>query len=181
MQTECLLDIPQDFLSLERPQWYAIQTRSRHEKKVTAELRDKGVYAFLPLMKQVHRWSDRNKEVDVPLFPGYVFVNTSGVPEARVSVLRTPGVANFVGNHGKGTPIPDKQIRDIQAILEQRVPIAAHPFLTVNQRVRIRGGSLDGVEGVLVGMNSDLSLVVSVDLIQRAVAIRVSGYEVEAA
>ena len=99
----------------------------------------------------------------------------------KISVLRTPGIANFVGNHGKGTPIPDKQIQDIQAILDNKVPVASHPFLIVNQRVRIRGGSLDGVEGMLVGMNADLSLVVSVDLIQRAVAIRVSGYEVEAA
>lgn len=181
MLTECLTDISGPVGVMNQPRWYAVQTRSRHEKKAAAELRDKGVAAFLPLMKQVHRWSDRNKEVEVPLFPGYIFVNTRAEPEARVSVLRTPGIANFVGNHGKGTPIPDKQIQDIQAILDNKVPVASHPFLIVNQRVRIRGGSLDGVEGMLVGMNADLSLVVSVDLIQRAVAIRVSGYEVEAA
>jgi transcription antitermination factor NusG len=181
VQTECLNDISEQFSPAHQPRWYAVQTRSRHEKKAFAELREKGVSTFLPLMKQVHRWSDRNKEVDVPLFPGYVFVNTLPIPEARVSVLRTPGIANFVGDHGKGTPIPDKQIQDIQAILAHKVPVASHPFLSMNQRVRIRGGSLDGVEGMLVAMNSDLSLVVSVDLIQRAVAIRVSGYEVEAA
>jgi transcriptional antiterminator NusG len=179
--TEGLTEIPANILSIERPQWYAVQTRSRHEKKAAAELQDKGIRAFLPLMTQVHRWSDRNKQVELPLFPGYVFVHTLCVPDARVAVLRTHGVASFVGNNGKGTPIPDKQIEDIQAILEHRVPVETHPFLRVNQRVRIRGGSLDGVEGVLVGVNSDLSLVVSVDLIQRAVAIRVSGYEVEAA
>ena len=165
---------------LGKPEWYAIQTRSRHEKKVASELKDRGVHAFLPLLTQVHRWSDRNQQVAVPLFPGYVFVRTQAAPEARVSVLRTPGVASFVGNHGRGTPIPDRQIESIQAILDHKVPVASHPFLSLNQRVRIRGGSLDGVEGVLVGMNADLSLVVSVDLIQRAVAIRVSGYEVEA-
>lgn len=181
MLTECVSDIPNQSAGFERPAWYALQTRSRHEKKVAAELSEKGLHAFLPLLTQVHRWSDRNKQVEVPLFPGYVFVRTLPMPEARVSVLRTPGVANFVGNHGKGTPIPDKQIEDIQSILAHKVPVATHPFLSINQRVRIRGGSLDGVEGVLVGMNADLSLVVSVDLIQRAVAIRVSGYEVEAA
>ncbi len=181
MQTECFSDIPGRPVSFERPEWFAVQTRSRHEKKVAAELREKGIHTFLPLMTQVHRWSDRNKEVEVPLFPGYVFVHTLTQPEYRVSVLRTPGVANFVGNQGRGTPIPEKQIADIQAIVGERVAVVTHPFLTVNQRVRIRGGSLDGVEGVLVGMNPDLSLVVSVDLIQRAVAIRVSGYEVEAA
>jgi transcription antitermination factor NusG len=181
VQIEAISTSQAQSLSFERPQWYAVQTRSRHEKKAAAELRDKGVYCFLPLTTQVHRWSDRDKEVEVPLFPGYIFVNTLTVPEARVSILRTTGVASFVGNSGKGTPIPDKQIEDVQAIVNQRVPIATHPFLSVNQKVRIRGGSLDGVEGVLVGVNSDLSLVVSVDLIQRAVAIRVSGYEVEAA
>jgi transcription antitermination factor NusG len=181
VQTQEISDIESRSASLDGPQWYAVQTRSRHEKKAAAELREKGVRVFLPLMTQLHRWSDRNKEVDVPLFPGYVFVHTLGVPEARVSVLRTSGVASFVGNHGKGTPIPDKQIEDIQTILINKVPVASHPFLSMNQRVRIRGGSLEGVEGVLVGMNADLSLVVAVDLIQRAVAIRVSGYEVEAA
>ena len=181
MQTQNISEIPEPVISMERPQWYAVQTRSRHEKKATAELQEKGVRAFLPLITQVHRWSDRNKQVEMPLFPGYVFVHTLPVPDSRVAVLRTHGVANFVGNNGKGTPIPDKQIEDIQAILTHRIPVETHPFLRVNQRVRIRGGSLDGVEGVLVGVNSDLSLVVSVDLIQRAVAIRVSGYEVEAA
>lgn len=181
MQTECVSENPGAAQRSEGPQWYALQTRSRHEKKAAAELQEKGIRAFLPLTTQVHRWSDRKQQVEVPLFPGYVFVHTLAVPEARVPILRTPGVANFVGNHGKGTPIPDKQIENIQTILTQRVAVATHRFLAVNQRVRIRGGSLDGVEGVLVGMNADLSLVVAVDLIQRAVAIRVSGYEVEAA
>jgi transcription antitermination factor NusG len=181
VQTEFVTENLGQAISIERPQWYAVQTRSRHEKKAASELRDKGISNFLPLTKQIHRWSDRDKEVEVPLFPGYVFVHALTVPEVRVSILRTFGVASFVGDHGKGTPIPDKQIEAIQAIVGQQLQITTHPFLTVNQKVRIRGGSLDGVEGVLVGMNPDLSLVVSVDLIQRAVAIRVSGYEVEAA
>ena len=95
-----------------------------------------------------------------------------------MSVLRTPGVVGFVGDQGKGTPIPEKQIEDIQTILEEEVQFTLHPFLNLNQRVRIRGGCLDGVEGVLVGMNTDLSLVVSVDLIKRSMAIRVAGYDV---
>ncbi len=181
MLTECIANNQSQPLSFERPLWYAVQTRSRHEKKAAAELREKGIYCFLPLATQIHHWSDRDKEVEVPLFPGYIFVNALTAPEVRVSILRTSGVTNFVGNNGKGTPIPDKQIEGVQALVNQRVPMTAHPFLSVNQKVRIRGGSLDGVEGVLVGVNPDLSLVVSVDLIQRAVAIRVSGYEVEAA
>jgi len=181
LQTEALTDNMAALPGLGRPQWYAIRTRSRHEKKIASELRDKGLHHFLPLQTQIHRWSDRNKQVEVPLFPGYVFVRTLPVAEARVSVLRTPGVVGFVGNQGRGTPIPDKQIEDIQTILQQKVQFTLHPFLNLNQRVRIRGGCLDGVEGVLVGMNPDLSLVVSVDLIKRAMAIRVAGYDVEPA
>jgi transcription antitermination factor NusG len=178
VQADAFVETLPEMAGLATPCWYAVRTRSRHEKKIASELRDKGVGHFLPLQTQVHRWSDRNKQVQVPLFPGYLFVRTVPLPEARVSVLRTPGVVGFVGDQGKGTPIPDKQIEDIQTILEQNIQFSLHPFLNINQRVRIRGGCLDGVEGVLVGMNSDLSLVVSVDLIKRSMAIRVSGYDV---
>lgn len=161
------------------PSWYAVQTRSRHEKKVAEEIEDKGICSFLPQISRVHQWSDRRKKVDLPLFPGYVFVRTAYSPEARLSVLKTPGVAGFVGCQGRGTPIPDKQIEDIRLILDQNVPFELYPFLELNQRVRIRGGCLDGVEGTLVAKNPDRSLVVSIDLIQRAILVRVSGYELE--
>ncbi|MBZ5705169.1 MAG: UpxY family transcription antiterminator [Acidobacteriia bacterium] len=163
----------------EAPNWYAVQTRSRHEKKVADEIHEKGISAFLPLVTRLHRWSDRRKEVQLPLFPGYVFVRTTTAPETRISVLRTPGVASFVGSQGRGTPIPDKQIEDIRAILDGNVPFELYPFLEVNERVRIRGGALDGVQGVLVAKNTDQSLVVSIDLIQRSILVRVTGYELE--
>jgi transcription antitermination factor NusG len=159
--------------------WYAVQTRSRHEKKVAEEIEDKGIPSFLPLVTRVHKWSDRQQQVQIPLFPGYVFVNTTSVADDRVSVLRTPGVAGFVGSSGRGTPIPEKQIEDIRLILDRNVPFEDYPFLEVSQRVRIRGGSLDGVEGTLVAKNSDQSLIVSIDLIKRSILVRVSGYELE--
>jgi transcription antitermination factor NusG len=159
--------------------WFAVQTRSRHEKKVADEIQDKGISCFLPQVTRLHQWSDRRKKVDLPLFPGYVFVHTLTSPEARLSVLRTPGVAGFVGSQGKGTPIPDKQIDDIRVILEQKVPFELYPFLEVNQRVRIRGGCLHGVEGILVAKNPDKSLVVSIELIKRSIMVRVTGYELE--
>jgi transcription antitermination factor NusG len=168
-----------DTQAMEAPSWYAVQTRSRHEKKVAEEIHDKGISAFLPLITQIHSWSDRKKEVELPLFPGYVFVRTSPSPESRISVLRTPGVAGFVGSQGRGTPIPDTQIDAIRIILDRNVPFETYPFLEINQRVRIRGGSLDGVEGTLVAKNTDKSLVVSIDLIKRSISVRVTGYEVE--
>src|SRR5262249_9622417 len=163
----------------EMPTWFALHTRSRHEKKVAEEMQGKGITAFLPLISRVNRWSDRQKEVQLPLFPGYVFVHTTSDAQARISVLRTSGVAGFVGSQGRGTPIPDKQIEDIRLILDQKLAIEPYPYLEVNQRVRIRGGALDGVEGTLVAKNMDRSLVVSIDLIHRSVSVRVSGYELE--
>ena len=159
--------------------WYAVQTRSRHEKKVADDIEEKGIQSFLPLVTRVHKWSDRQKQVQLPLFPGYVFVHATTAAEERISVLRTPGVAGFVGSSGRGTPIPRKQIEHIRLILDGNVPFEDYPFLEVSQRVRIRGGSLDGVEGTLVAKNSDQSLVVSIDLIKRSILVRVSGYELE--
>jgi len=162
-------------------QWYAIQTRPRHEKTVAAELEQKGIVTFLPLVTQIHRWSDRRKKVDLPLFSCYTFVNIVPSPETRISVLRTHGVLSFVGSHSQGDPIPETQIQDVRSLLASKIPIASYPFLKVGQRVRIRGGCLDGVEGILVRQNGDQRLVVSVDMIQRSLAISIEGYDVESA
>ena len=139
-----------------------------------------GFATFLPLSQQVREWSDRRKVVEFPLFPGYAFLQMIYEPEERLRVLRTEGVVSFVGTHGQGIPIPDKQIEHIQTLLGSKVPFETHPFLKVGQRVRIRGGSLNGMEGILVGQDSDRALVISVELIQRSVSIRLQGYEVEA-
>ncbi len=163
----------------EQPSWYAVQTRSRHEKTVAAQLQEKGVTTFLPLVAHVHRWSDRYKVVQVPLFPGYAFVRTVASAEAYQLVLRTPGLSHFVGVRGKRLPIPDKEIEDIRKILVHNHPCAPHPFLRAGQRVRIRGGCLDGVEGILLAQNSNRSLVLSVQLIQRSLSIRIEGYDLE--
>ena len=163
------------------PSWYAVQTRSRHEKMVVRQLEGQGFTTFLPLSQQLREWSDRRKIVEFPLFPGYVFLQMIYEPEARLRVLRTDGVVNFVGMHGQGIAIPDQQIEHLQTLLANKVPVESHPFLKVGQRVRIRGGSLNGTEGLLVGQDSDRTLVISVELIQRAVSIRLQGYEVEAA
>jgi len=163
----------------EEPRWYALQTYPRHEKKVDVQLRQKGVTTFLPLHSQVHRWSDRRKTIQVPLFPGYVFVRVITAAENRLHVLRTAGIVGFVGNGGSGLPIPDKQVEDIQKVLTQKVSCVLYPFLRVGQRVRIHGGCLEGLEGILVACNSDRSVVVSVEAIHESLAIRIDGYDVE--
>lgn len=163
----------------EPAQWYAIHTRPRHEKITATELEQKGISTFLPLVTHIHRWSDRRKKVELPLFSGYAFVNIVPAAEVRVSVLRTHGVLSFVGSHSQGTPIPENQIQGIRTLLASTIPFMSHPFLKIGQRVRIRGGCLDGVEGIVTRQNGDRRLVVSVDMIQRSVAVSIEGFDVE--
>jgi transcription antitermination factor NusG len=164
---------------LETNSWYALHTRSRHEKRVAGELEQKGVTAFLPLITTVRKWSDRRMKIEMPLFSCYVFVNIPRDPEIRVAVLRTSGVLTFVGGNQLAAPIPNQEIEQIQTVLERKAPFAAHPFLELGQRVRIRGGALDGIEGVLTRFNGNSRLVISVQTIQRSLSITVDGYDVE--
>ena len=164
--------------TLEAAQWYAILTRYRFERKVIAQLARKEVETFLPLLEEIHRWSDRPKTLQIPLFPGYAFVRLDLSSPARLDVLRTEGVLRFVTFAGDATAVPAKQIEDLKKLLAQKIPCALHAFLTVGRRVRIRGGCLDGLEGILE-QNEEKSLVISIESIQRSVAIRIEGYELE--
>ncbi len=163
----------------EERQWYAIRTRSRHEKMVADQLDQLGVENFLPLVKHSRQWSDRVKEVELPLFSGYTFVRVLLSSSERLRVLQTHGVAGFVGINCVGTPIPENQIADIRTLLASKVPFEEQPYLRVGQRVRVRGGALDGVEGILAAQNGDNSLVISLEPIQRSLSVRIQGYTVE--
>lgn len=159
--------------------WFAVQTRPRHEKKVNSKLREKGIRSFLPLHCERRRWSDRYQLVELPMFSQYLFVKLLPTVESRLRVLQTAGVVQFVGATGCGTPVPNEQIESLHAIVSHGVPTAPHEFLRVGERVRIRSGALDGIEGILSAIRNDKSLVVSVDLIQKSVAIRIDGFAVE--
>lgn len=162
-----------------QPEWFAVQTRPRHEKKVSAELQEKGISAFLPVVSITRQWSDRRRVVEQPLFSQYVFVRIARNLHTRVSVLRTNGVTNFVGPRGIGAPIPDQEIERVQRVVAQGVSVSPHPFLNVGKLVRIRGGALDGLRGILTAVNGNQTLVLSVKLIQRSLAIRIAGFAVE--
>jgi transcription antitermination factor NusG len=159
--------------------WYAVHTMSRHEKRVAAQFQEKRICTFLPLRQQVHRWSDRRSIVEVPLFSCYAFVRVAQVVEERLKILRTPGVLGFVGSERQGTPIPDEQVESLRKAISKNVPCLPHPFISSGTRVRIRGGALDGVQGILLRQGGDQSLVVSVELLHRSVSIRVQGYDIE--
>jgi transcription antitermination factor NusG len=159
--------------------WFAVQTKPRHEKKAAAELQEKGISAFLPLCSEKRQWSDRQRVVELPLFPQYVFVRIEQNLETRVSVLRTNGITNFVGTRGIGIAIPDEQIEQVQTVIAQGIPVSPHLFMNIGKRIRIRGGAFDGLQGILTAVNGDQTLVVSVELIQRSLAIRISGFTIE--
>ena len=159
--------------------WYAVQTRARHEKRIESELNSKGISAYAPTMREVHRWSDRNKLVDVPLFSCYVFVRALLQPALRLEILKTTGVFRFVETQGVPASIPDTEIESIQRVILQGLPLTSCGALHVGEKVRIRGGSLDGVEGVLSAVRGENRLVISVDLIQQAVSVTIDGYLVE--
>jgi transcription antitermination factor NusG len=159
--------------------WYGLQTRPRHEKMVAQRLAERGVTTFLPLLTEEHKWSDRKKVVEVPLFSCYVFAKFIPERSERLRVLRVDGVFGLVGAGGEGASIPEEQIDAVRNVIEARLQWSTHPFLKIGQRVRIRSGALNGVEGILVARNGDRTLVISVEAIQRSLAVRVEGYDLE--
>lgn len=160
--------------------WYAVQTRARHEKAVAYRLCERGVTTFLPTVREVHRWKDRKKTLDLPLFSCYLFVKLAPINQERQRVLRTESVLGLVGNlQGLGTPIPHEQIDAVRILVNEQLPWSSHPFLKIGQRVRVRGGALDGMEGILQSRRGDHKLVISVDAMQRSLAVQIDGYDVE--
>ena len=159
--------------------WYAVQTRSRHEKFVCHHFQNRGIAHYLPIVTEIHRWSDRKKKVELPLFSGYVFVQVPPTNEERVRVLRVDGVVRFVGHAVGGTPIPEEQIESIRMLVDQKLPCSSHPFLKAGQRIRIRGGALDGMEGIFQSRNGEDMLVISVDALQRSLLVSIRGYNIE--
>jgi transcription antitermination factor NusG len=179
IQFEACTQFPALAPAAEQAAWYAVHTTARHEKRVAAHLEEKRVCTFLPLLVQLHKWSDRTSKVEVPMFSCYAFVRVGQTAEERLKVLRTPGVIGFVGSERQGTPIPDEQIESLRTAVQNKVACLPHPFVNAGKRVRVRGGSLDGVEGILLRQGADQSLILSVELLHRSMAIRVEGYEVE--
>ena len=113
------------------------------------------------------------------MFSCYAFVRVSQKSEERLKVLRTSGVLGFVGSERRGTPIPEEEIENLRTAINGKIPCATHPFISAGQRVRIRGGSLDGIEGILTNQGGVQSVVLSVELLRRSISLRVKGYDLE--
>ncbi len=156
--------------------WYALRVKPNWEKRVAQQLRGKGYEGFLPAYRVRRRWSDRWKELDVPLFPGYVFCRLS--PQHQTPVLQTAGVILVVGFGGKPAPVRDEEIAALQRIVASGLEAGPWPYLQVGRKVRIEDGPLAGVEGILLEIRPRNKLVVSVTLLQRSVAVEVDGCRV---
>ena len=156
--------------------WYAAYTCAQHEKRVAAELRARKVEHFLPLYSSVRRWKDRRVSLDLPLFPGYVFVRLALCD--RLRVVQIPSVVRLVGFGGLPTPLPDEELEILRSGICRSLGAEPHPFLTVGRRVRITGGPFAGLEGILKQKKKNLRVVVSLELIQRSVAVDVDAADV---
>jgi transcription antitermination factor NusG len=153
--------------------WFALQTRFRHEEIVARHLQGKGFESFLPVYKCRRRWSDRMKELDLPLFPGYLFCRFD--PAARLPILTVPGVARVVGIGRTLVPIEEDEIAAIQRVVHSDLPRQPWPFLRVGQQVRVVYGPLSGTEGILLSFRGRCRLILSVNLLHRSVAVDVDG------
>ena len=151
--------------------WFALTSKPRHEKVVAENLRGKGLESFVPLYRTQRQWTDRIQSVDLPLFPGYVFCRFAYA--SRLPVLNTPGVTSVVSFSDIPTPVADDEISRIRAIQASGLPARPWPYVCVGQRARIERGALAGLEGVLIREKDALRVVVSVELLHRAVAVEI--------
>ncbi len=157
--------------------WFAVYTNSRHEKSVARHLAQRDIESFLPLYKKMHRWSKRSlTSLALPLFPNYVFVHIRA--RQRISVLAVPGVIGLVGSGHVPSLLDDEEIDALRAsVMAGRCE--PHPYLVAGERVQIRAGVMAGIEGILVRKKNELRVVLSLNLIQRSVAVEVDAADVE--
>ena len=164
-------------LSSEARNWYAVRTRARHEKRVRERLEQRAVEAFLPLYETLRPWKDRNANIQMPLFPGYLFVRFNLAD--RLQVLQVAGVVKLVEFGGRAAELPSAEIEALRSGLFAGIQVEPHPFLTVGQRVRVSSGPLQGLIGIVVKRKKKERFVVSVASIGRSFAVEVAGLELQ--
>ena len=152
-------------------QWYAAYTSANHEKRVAQQLQSRTVEHFLPVYESVRRWKDRRVRLQLPLFPGYVFVRLA--LRDRLRVLQIPGVARLVGFDGRPTPVPAEDVEAIRACLAGH-GVQPHPYVRRGQRVRVLSGPLAGFSGIVVRQRNRTRFVVSFDVLERSVAVEIN-------
>jgi transcription antitermination factor NusG len=161
-----------------QPHWYAIYTCANHEKRVAAELHARSVEHLLPLYSSVRRWKDRRVTLALPLFPGYVFVRLA--LRDRLRVVQIPSVVRLVGFNSLPVSLPDEEMEIMRSGFSEPFRAEPHAYLTAGRRVRVTSGPFAGLEGILQRRKSNLRVIVSLELIQRSVAVEIDTEELEA-
>jgi transcription antitermination factor NusG len=160
------------------PRWYAAYTCANHERRVADQFASRRVEHFLPQYESVRQWKDRKVRLQLPLFPGYLFVHLAA--QERLRALQVPGVVRLVGFHGSPTPMPEEDIDRIREFLGRGWHAEPHPYLQGGRRARVLRGPLAGLEGIVVRRKSRSRLVVSFELIQRSMAIEMDEEDLAA-
>jgi transcription antitermination factor NusG len=163
-------DDPKAFPSQD-PHWYALSVRSRYEKRANGDLLSRGIESFLPLVQELHIWSDRKKKVLTPLFRGYVFVRTD--MRNRLNILQVGGVTRFVQFSNKPAAIPEKQIESIRIVLGQPSTVERESYLSRGDKVRVTSGPFEGIEGMVRHSRGAMRVVISLDAIAESVSVEI--------
>jgi transcription antitermination factor NusG len=158
-------------------EWYAIYTCARHEKRIADQLALRSIEQFLPLYETVHRWKDRRVRLQLPLFPGYIFVRIPLTDQLRV--LQTAGVVRFVSFNGKPAALPEGELSALQRGLSAGVRAEPHPYLVVGRGLHVKSGPLCGLRGKIVRSKENYRLIISVESITRSIICEVALEDVE--
>lgn len=171
---------PEEQARWNEARWYALYTRSRHEKLVDQELDKKGIETFLPLRKITRNWSDRKKLIEEPLFAGYLFVKFP--LKDRWTVLNTTGAVRLIGKSAADPiEVPEKELFTIRQFIEEEIQVDPFPYLKEGERVYIRSGPFKGTEGFIVRKDNHCRLVISLDMLMQSVSIMIDQSCVEKA
>jgi transcription antitermination factor NusG len=166
-----------DTLTEQNHRWFAVHTRHQYEQIVATTLSSWGLEVFLPTYETVHRWTDRNKRITLPLFPGYLFF--ANEIERRVQILSTPGVHTILKAGKVPAVVPNEEIAAVRRMVESTLRVEPHPFLNEGDRVRIKAGPLAGLEGIVSRKKDSVRLIVSIEMLGRSAAVEISGCSVE--
>jgi transcription antitermination factor NusG len=172
------LQLQPEIISVEHShRWFAVHTRYQHEKLVAATLQALGLEVFLPTYDAVHYWSDRKKQITLPLFPGYLFF--ADAIDRRIQILSTPGVSTIVKTGSMAAEIPHDEISAIRRVVESKLRVEPHPFLSNGDRVRINAGPLTGLEGIVSRKKDEVRLVLSIQILGQSAAVEIDGCAVQ--
>ncbi len=161
--------------------WYAIYTRSRHEFKVNQELARKQFDTFLPAVKSLRRWKDRKKYINIPLFPGYLFLHCQMDDHKYLEIQKTNGVVKVLGKNKRELfSIPDEEIESVRILTENKTTIKHHPYVKEENSIEIVNGPLAGTKGILTEKDSHKStIVVTIHLIVKSISCEVDNSDIE--